>query len=188
MSRRGSPYENARAERFMRTLKEEEVQGRSYENVEDAKRRIGEFLEETYNRQRLHSALHYLMPDEFEKSLKTVVSDGADGNGGNRNRFPTVPTGLGNPSGIPTLPTVPDTTDVNTITKIECYQFFFGDFVSPEGCSAKSYLCLRNNLLTMSPDRTKLSLAPQVGCEPTTLRLTVRFELISELLAVTISH
>ena len=66
----------------MRTLKEEEVQGRSYENVEDAKRRIGEFLEETYNRQRLHSALHYLTPDEFEKSLKTVVSDGADGNGG----------------------------------------------------------------------------------------------------------
>jgi Integrase core domain len=37
MSRRGSPYENARAERFMRTLKEEEVQGRTYENVDDAK-------------------------------------------------------------------------------------------------------------------------------------------------------
>ena len=45
MSRRGSPYENARAERFMRTLKEEEVQGRTYENVDDARRRIGEFLE-----------------------------------------------------------------------------------------------------------------------------------------------
>ena len=51
MSRRGSPYENARAERFMRTLKEEEVQGRSYENVDDARNRIGQFLEETYNRQ-----------------------------------------------------------------------------------------------------------------------------------------
>lgn len=84
MSRRGSPYENARAERFMRTLKEEEVQGRNYENVEDAKRRIGQFLEETYNRQRLHSALQYLTPDEFEKSLTIVESDGPDGNGGKR--------------------------------------------------------------------------------------------------------
>jgi putative transposase len=40
----------------MRTLKEEEVQGRSYQNLDDARRHIGEFLEEIYNRQRLHSA------------------------------------------------------------------------------------------------------------------------------------
>jgi transposase InsO family protein len=105
MSRRGSPYENARAERFMRTLKEEEVQGRSYENVDDAKRRIGEFLEETYNRQRLHSALHYLTPDEFEKSLKTVESDGTDGNLGKPNPgFPPFPQALEIPPGFPHFP------------------------------------------------------------------------------------
>ncbi|MBV8811699.1 MAG: transposase [Acidobacteriaceae bacterium] len=50
----------------MRTLKEEEVQGRNYQNLDDAKRRVGEFLEEIYNRQRLHSALRYATPDEFE--------------------------------------------------------------------------------------------------------------------------
>ena len=105
MSRRGSPYENARAERFMRTLKEEEVQGRNYENVEDAKRRIGQFLEETYNRQRLHSALHYLTPDEFEKSLTIVESDGADGNGGKpKIGFPPFPQALEIPSGFPHFP------------------------------------------------------------------------------------
>lgn len=105
MSRRGSPYENARAERFMRTLKEEEVQGRSYENLDDAKRRIGEFLEETYNRQRLHSALRYLTPDEFEKSLKTVESDGADGNLGKPTPgFPTFPQALEIPPGFPHFP------------------------------------------------------------------------------------
>ena len=105
MSRRGSPYENARAERFMRTLKEEEVQGRSYENVDDARRRIGEFLEETYNRQRLHSALHYLTPEEFEKSLKAVETDGADGNLGKpTSGFPTFPQALEIPPGFPHFP------------------------------------------------------------------------------------
>ena len=97
--------ENARAERFMRTVKEEEVQGRSYEDVDDAKRHIGEFLEETYNQQRLHSALCYLTPDEFEKSLKAVESDGADGNGGKPNPgFPTFPQALEIPQGFPHFP------------------------------------------------------------------------------------
>jgi putative transposase len=68
MSRRGNPYDNARAERFMRTLKEEEVYGTSYLNLEDARARIGEFLEQVYNRQRLHSALSYLTPEEFERA------------------------------------------------------------------------------------------------------------------------
>lgn len=105
MSRRGSPYENARAERFMRTLKEEEVQGRSYENMDDAKRRIGQFLEDIYNRERLHSALHYVTPEEFEKSLKTVESDGADGNGGKpKAGFPPFPQALEIPPGFPHFP------------------------------------------------------------------------------------
>jgi putative transposase len=76
MSRRGNPYDNAKAERFMRTLKEEEVQGRAYANVEEARGHISEFLEETYNRQRLHSALRYVTPEEFEQTGKAVESAG----------------------------------------------------------------------------------------------------------------
>ena len=79
MSRRGNPYDNARAERFMRTLKEEEVYGADYRDLEDARSRIGEFLEQTYNRQRLHSALGYLTPEEFEQASIAKESDGADG-------------------------------------------------------------------------------------------------------------
>jgi putative transposase len=68
MSRRGNPYDNAFAERFMRTLKEEEVHGADYRDLEDARSRIGEFLDQVYNRQRLHSALRYLTPEEFEQA------------------------------------------------------------------------------------------------------------------------
>ena len=71
MSRRGNPYDNARAERFMRTLKQEEVYGTDYRDLEDARSRIGQFLEEVYNRQRLHSALRYLTPEEFEQSHRS---------------------------------------------------------------------------------------------------------------------
>jgi putative transposase len=67
MSRRGNPYDNARAERFMRTLKEEEVNGAAYRDLSDARTRIGEFLDQEYNRKRLHSALGYLTPEEFEQ-------------------------------------------------------------------------------------------------------------------------
>lgn len=102
MSRRGSPYDNARAERFMRTLKEEEVQGRNYQNMDDAKWRVGEFLEEIYNRQRLHSALRYVTPDEFERA---VESDGTDGKLGKPNSgFPTFPPALEIPPGFPRFP------------------------------------------------------------------------------------
>lgn len=69
MSRRGNPYDNARAESFMKTLKYEEVYLREYENMAEARERIGQFLEEVYNRKRLHSALGYVPPVEFEQSL-----------------------------------------------------------------------------------------------------------------------
>ncbi|TJW30731.1 MAG: transposase, partial [Mesorhizobium sp.] len=69
MSRIGNPYDNAKAERFMRTLKEEEVDGRAYRDIIDAKKSVGEFIERVYNRQRLHSALDYLSPDEYEAGL-----------------------------------------------------------------------------------------------------------------------
>ena len=67
MSRLGNPYDNAKAERFMRTLKQEEVDGSAYRDVADARVNVGSFIE-TYNRQRLHSALAYLSPDEYEEA------------------------------------------------------------------------------------------------------------------------
>jgi putative transposase len=66
MSRIGNPYDNAKAESFMKTLKCEEVDGSAYRDLADARARIGSFIEEVYNRQRLHSALDYLSPDEYE--------------------------------------------------------------------------------------------------------------------------
>jgi len=66
MSRVGCPWDNAMAESFMATLKREEVDGCEYRDLDDARARIGSFLAEVYNRQRLHSALDYLPPAVFE--------------------------------------------------------------------------------------------------------------------------
>jgi len=70
MSRPGNPYDNAKAESFMKTLKTEEVNGKTYINLEDAKRQIGAFLETVYNTERLHSAIGYKPPVEFEAELR----------------------------------------------------------------------------------------------------------------------
>jgi transposase InsO family protein len=70
MSRPGNPYDNAWAESFMKTLKVEEVDGRRYRNFDHAQSRIATFIEEIYNQQRLHSALEYRSPIEFETSLR----------------------------------------------------------------------------------------------------------------------
>jgi putative transposase len=69
MSRIGNPYDNAKAESFMKTLKQEEVDGMAYRDIAEARRRIGTFIEEVYNRQRLHSALDYRSPEEYEATL-----------------------------------------------------------------------------------------------------------------------
>ena len=66
MSRPANPYDNAKAESFMKTLKAEEVNGAIYLDLEDAKRHIGAFIETVYNAKRLHSALGYKPPEEFE--------------------------------------------------------------------------------------------------------------------------
>jgi len=66
MSRAGCPYDNAMAESFMKTLKTEEVDGRTYRDLAQATAAMGSFITEVYNTQRLHSALDYLSPVEFE--------------------------------------------------------------------------------------------------------------------------
>ena len=69
MSRIGSPYDNAKAESFMSTLKREEIDGRRYQTAGEARASIGAFIEDVYNRQRLHSALNYVAPADFEATL-----------------------------------------------------------------------------------------------------------------------
>jgi putative transposase len=70
MSRSGNPYDNALAESFMRTLKCEEVYLHQYRDIVDARERIGQFLEDFYNKRRLHSSLGYQSPVGFEEGRK----------------------------------------------------------------------------------------------------------------------
>jgi len=70
MSRRGNPYDNAYAESFMKTLKHEEVHRCEYRNLEEARGRIEAFVYEVYNQKRLHSAIGYRSPMQFEQQLR----------------------------------------------------------------------------------------------------------------------
>ena len=70
VAHRGRPWENGYAERLIRTLKEEEVHLNDYEDIYEARDRIGHFITQVYNQKRPHSALGYLTPIEFrEKNL-----------------------------------------------------------------------------------------------------------------------
>lgn len=70
MSAAGNPYDNAKCESFMKTLKQEEIYTRQYRDRADLEAHIAEFLEQYYNRRRLHSALNYRSPEQFESALR----------------------------------------------------------------------------------------------------------------------
>jgi transposase InsO family protein len=74
MSRKGNPWDNAACESFMKTLKYEEVLRNEYRDLADARASIREFLEKVYNQKRLHSALGYLPPAEFEANQKDAAA------------------------------------------------------------------------------------------------------------------
>jgi hypothetical protein len=78
MSRPANPYDNASCESFMKTLKREEIYANTYLDIDHLRTNIEAFIEQYYNRCRLHSALGYQSPDEFERRLEpTVASAGA---------------------------------------------------------------------------------------------------------------
>ena len=68
MSRPANPYDNAFCESFMRTLKREEIDARAYRDLSDLQANVTVFIEQYYNRVRLHSALGYLPPEQFEQA------------------------------------------------------------------------------------------------------------------------
>ena len=74
MSRKGNPWDNAACESFMKTLKYEEVFRSEYRDLQEALLSIREFLEKIYNQKRLHSALGYLPPAEFERNHKEAAA------------------------------------------------------------------------------------------------------------------
>jgi transposase InsO family protein len=111
MSRPANPYDNASCESFIKTLKREEIYAHKYDDLEHLRANITEFIEEYYNRQRLHSALGYRPPEEFEQ--QTEVSGQAesrsatlkffenDENGKNETEVSELMTGEGDSIAVP---------------------------------------------------------------------------------------
>jgi transposase InsO family protein len=77
MSRPANPYDNASCESFMKTLKREEIYASDYHHLEHLRQNLEEFIDQYYNRMRLHSALGYQSPEEFERGL--VSTNGTAG-------------------------------------------------------------------------------------------------------------
>jgi len=78
MSRTGNPYDNAQVESFIKTLKYEEVYLFEYADLSEARHRIGHFLQKIYNEKRLHSALGYLPPAEFEQNYWSKIQQNSE--------------------------------------------------------------------------------------------------------------
>ena len=74
MSRTANPYDNAHMESFFKTLKYEEVHLANYESYDDVVQRVPHFIEQVYNRKRLHSALGYLPPEEYEMVIQSITN------------------------------------------------------------------------------------------------------------------
>jgi len=72
MSRPARPWENGKCESFMKTLKGEEIDARRYRSLAELQQNLEEFMEQIYNKVRLHSALDYRSPEEFEESQKSA--------------------------------------------------------------------------------------------------------------------
>ena len=79
MSWPGNPYDDAKA--FMKTLEHEEVNANTYVDLEEARRQMGAFIDDVYNKKRLHSALGYKPPAEFEAELRRDNSNQASQQG-----------------------------------------------------------------------------------------------------------
>lgn len=77
MSRAGNPYDNAKCESFLKTLKQEEIRCREYRDLEDLRTHSSAFIDDYYNRRRLHSALGYVSPDAFEAAMNECVGTAA---------------------------------------------------------------------------------------------------------------
>ena len=75
MSRRGNPYDNAHVESFFKTLKHEEILANNYSTIDDVANRLPHFLEEVYNRRRLHSSLGYMPPENSRAFMQLEATD-----------------------------------------------------------------------------------------------------------------
>src|SRR5438045_8988441 len=90
MSAVGNPYDNAKAESFFKTLKQEEVYLKQYQAFEEAQANIGQFIEDVYNTKRLHSSLGYMPPTEFEMAYAQGMRYGLGLLSGKRGALKTV--------------------------------------------------------------------------------------------------